>query len=106
MTARLFLLFPMLLGACTLEGMSTDPTAPSLDKAGTCFALVTAEKDGSYTLMTGIADGSKAPVGVPKAGLDAAAVDKAFARERAIMDINPECLAIYAKGREAAQPGA
>jgi len=106
MTARLFLLFPVLLAACTLEDFSADPGGPRMDQAGTCFALVTAEKDGSYTLTTGIGDGSTTPVGVPKTGLDAAAVDKAFARERAIMDINPECLAIYAKGREAAQPGA
>jgi len=95
---RLFLLAPLLLAAC-VEGMSADPQAPRMDQAGTCFAFVTAEGDGTYSLTRGIGNGSKTPLGVRKTGLSAAEVDAAFAREQSIMAIEPECLAIYAKGR-------
>ena len=76
-----------------------------MNQAGTCFAFVTAETDGTYTLTTGIGDGSRTPMGVQKTGLTAAAADAAFAKERAIMDINPECLGIYAKPRAATPAG-
>ncbi|MDD8022420.1 MAG: hypothetical protein PHX82_04850 [Paracoccaceae bacterium] len=102
---RLFLLAPLLLSAC-VEGMTADPAAPRMSQAGTCFAFVTAQADGTYTLTTGIGDGTKTPVGQQKTGLSAAAVDAAFAQENKIMQINPECLAIYAKDRSQAAPAA
>ncbi|AOZ70198.1 hypothetical protein LPB142_13450 [Rhodobacter xanthinilyticus] len=95
---RLLLAAPLLLAAC-VEGMSTQTGAPRMDQAGTCFAFVTPEEGGTFTLTTGIGDGSKTPLGVQKTGLSAKEVDAAFAKERAIMDINPECLAISAKPR-------
>lgn len=98
---RLYLLAPLLLAAC-VEGMPSDPGAPRMDKAGTCFAFVTAEADGTYTLTRGIGDGTATPQGVRKTGLSADQVDAAFAKERGIMQIEPECLAIYAKDRSQA----
>lgn len=103
MTPRFLLALPLLLAAC-IEGLPIDPAAPRIDQAGTCFAYVTAESDGTYTMISGIGDGSKAPLGVKKAGLSAEAVDAAFARELATMKIDPECLAIYAKDRSQAAP--
>lgn len=100
---RLLLLAPLLLAAC-VEGMTADPAAPRMSQAGTCFAFVTAQADGTYTLTTGIGDGSRTPPGQQKTGLSAKAVDAAFAQENKIMQINPECLAIYAKDRTQAPP--
>ena len=100
---RLFLLSPLLLAAC-VEGMPADPKAPRMDQAGTCFAVVSAEEGGTWALTRGIGDGSKEPKGVIKRGMSAAQVDAAFAKEQAIMAIEPECLAVYAKDRTQAVP--
>lgn len=106
MTRLLLLASVLALAACTLDenGNPIGPggtAAPRMDQAGTCFALVAPEEGGTFTLTTGIGDGSRQPMGVQKTGLSAKAVDAAFAKERAIMDINPECLGIYAKPRAA-----
>lgn len=104
MTAKFLLVSPLLLAAC-VEGMPAGPGgAPRMDQAGTCFAYVVNEGTGKYTLITGIGDGTRAPKGVQKNGMSAAAVDAAFERELGIMQINPECLAIYAKDRAQAAP--
>ncbi|MBD3785766.1 MAG: hypothetical protein IE922_02180 [Sphingomonadales bacterium] len=99
------------LTACTVAedgyvaAVPNAPAQPRIDQQGTCFALVTAQPDGTFTLTTGIGDGSRQPMGVPQAGLSAKAVDAALARERAIMEINPECLGIHVKPRPAAAQG-
>lgn len=105
MTAKVLLLAPLALAAC-VEGMPADPKAPRISQVGTCFAYVVDEGAGKYTLISGIGDGSRAPNGVQKTGLSAAAVDAAYAKEMAIMQINPECLAVYAKDRAQAAPAA
>ncbi|MBW0156670.1 hypothetical protein [Sedimentimonas flavescens] len=99
---RLLLLVPFLLSAC-VEGAS-QPGQARMDQVGTCFAVVTAEEGGTYALATGVGDGSRAPLGQRLTGLSAAGVDAALAKERKIMDINPECLAIYVKDRAQAAP--
>lgn len=105
MTRLALLAATLALTACTVAedgsvtAVPSAPAQPRLDQQGTCFALVSAQPDGTFTLTTGIGDGSRQPMGVPQAGLSAKAVDAAFAKERAIMDINPECLGIYAKPR-------
>ena len=103
MNARFLIALPLLLAAC-VEGFPIDPSAPRMDQAGTCFATVSAEKDGTFTMLTGIGDGTPTPMAVKKAGLSAEAVDAAFAHEVQIMQINPECLAIYTKGRDKTLP--
>lgn len=103
MSAKSLLAVPLLLAAC-VEGMPADPKAPRMSQVGTCFAYVVDEGAGKYTLIYGIGDGSLTPKGVQKTGLSAAKVDAAFAKELAIMQINPECLAVYAKDRAQAAP--
>ena len=92
------------LCACTMEGMPADPKAPRINQAGTCFAFVTDEGNGKFTLTRGIGDGSSAPMGVQRTGLTAAQVDAAIAKEREIAKINPECLAVLVTGRDEAKP--
>lgn len=105
MTRLLLLASVLALTACTVDENGNLVAAPGassparMNQAGTCFAFVTPEEGGTFTLTTGIGDGSRQPMGVQKTGLSAEAVDAAFAKERAIMDINPECLGIYAKPR-------
>lgn len=113
MTRLLLLASVLALAACTVDEngnfVSAEPGTASparMSQAGTCFAFVTAEAGGTYMLTTGIGDGTRTPMGVQKTGLSAKAVDAAFAKERAIMDINPECLGVYAKDRAAAKPAA
>ena len=97
-------LAPLALGACTLEGMPADPKQPRIEQIGTCFLYVTEEGNGKYSVTSGVGDGSRAPLGTVKRGLSAARTDALWAKERAIMDINPECLAIYATDRAQARP--
>ena len=99
---RVLFLVPLLLSAC-VEGAS-QPGQARMDQVGTCFAVVTAEEGGSYTLATGVGDGSRAPLGQRLTGLSASEVDAAVAKERKIMEINPECLATYVKDRAQAAP--
>lgn len=103
MTAKVLLLAPFALAAC-VEGMPADPKAPRISQVGTCFAYVVDEGAGKFTLISGIGDGSLAPKAVQKTGLSAAKVDAAYAKELAIMQISPECLAVYAKDRTQAAP--
>ena len=94
-----------LLSACQMDGYNPDGTAtPRIDREGTCFLYVTAEPSGRYTLTSGVGDGSKTPNAMVKRGLSAQAVDALWAKERKIMDINPECLAILAEDRTMARP--
>ncbi|MCB1400963.1 MAG: hypothetical protein KDJ82_14575 [Rhodobacteraceae bacterium] len=87
------------LCACTMEGMPADPKAPRMNQAGTCFAFVTAEGDGRYTITRGVGDGTATPMGVQRRGLSAAQVDAAIAKEREIAAVNPECLGVRIAGR-------
>jgi len=66
--------------------------------------FVTEEAGGTYTLTTGVGDGSKTPMGIEKKGLSAAALDKRYAAELEVMNISPECLAILATDRTEARP--
>ena len=100
--ARFLLLVPFLLAAC-VEGAS-QPGQARMDQAGTCFAVVSAEEGGTFALATGVGDGSRTPLGQRLTGLSAAGVDAALAKERKIMEINPECLATYVKDRAQAAP--
>lgn len=99
------LLLPFVLSAC-VEGLPADPKAPRMSQKGTCFAYVTAEPGGLFALVTGKGDGSLAPAGQKSKPMSAAAVDTAFAKEVKVMAIMPECLAVYARDRAAAQPAA
>ncbi|WP_339107917.1 hypothetical protein [Thioclava sp. GXIMD4216] len=99
----------LVLSACVVDEnghpvFATRPTGPSMDQAGTCFLYVEDAKDGTYNLVNGIGNGTKTPLATRQTGLDAAALDAAWAKERKIMDINPECLAISARDRSAARP--
>jgi len=98
---RFLLLAPLALAAC-VEGMPADPKAPRMEQNGTCFAYVTAEAGGQFALVTGKGDGTLKPMGMKSKPMSAAAIDKAYAHEVQIMGIMPECLAVYAKGRDAA----
>lgn len=94
-----------LLAACQMEGYYPDGTAkPRIDREGTCFLYVTAEPSGRFTLTSGVGDGSKTPNAMVKRGLSAKALDALWAKERRIMDVNPECLAIIAEDRSMARP--
>lgn len=96
-----------LVSACTVDGVNpfeqhsdTRAAATAMSTPGTCFAYVTTEEDGTYTLLTGIGNGTTPAQGVPKRGLSAQAVDIAVVKETEIMKINPECLATYVSPRE------
>ena len=100
---RLFLLAPVLLAACQIDGLG--PTgAPGMNQEGTCFLYVLDEGEGAYTLVSGVGDGTSTPKATVKQGLSASALDALWAKERKIMDINPECLAISARDRSEARP--
>ena len=101
----LALLVPLALAAC-VEGMPADPKAPRLEQVGTCFAYVTAEEGGQFALVTGKGDGTFQPPALKSKPMSAAQVDAAFTREVALMQVMPECLAIYAKGRAESVPAA
>jgi hypothetical protein len=102
------------LSACTVDesgNFVSSPSAgasssakPQISQAGTCFAFVTEEAGGTYSLTTGIGDGTATPAGEARTGLSAARVDALFASEREVMDISPECLAVLATDRMAARP--
>ncbi|MEZ5686729.1 MAG: hypothetical protein R3D78_12985 [Paracoccaceae bacterium] len=93
------------LAACQMEAVGPDGTPlPRLDRAGTCFLYVTDEGKGRFSVTSGVGDGSKQPLGIVKRGLSAAAADAYWKKERAIMDINPECLSILATDRAQARP--
>lgn len=77
-----------------------DDIAEHVSKAGMCYAYVQAETDGSYTVFTGVGNGTVTPQGgQAKANLSAAGADAAYAKEVGIMKINPECLTSFASGR-------
>lgn len=110
----------MSLSACTLEmpqALQSHPQTPaqprqkpqpvmpdaiaaSAAKAGTCYAYVQTEADGSATLFTGVGAGSVPPVGQVKTDLSPARADAAYAKELEIMKINPECLSTYTVPRQ------
>lgn len=107
LTPLAMLLCACALSACTLEGLPTPggkSRGPGIDQAGTCFAIVTKAEDGSYTLASGVGDGTLQPKAVPSTKLSAKQVDDAMAKEREIMKINPECLATYTVDRATADP--
>lgn len=100
---RLLFLAPLFLAACQIDGIG--PTsAPDMGQEGTCFLYVLDEGEGKYTLVSGVGDGTSTPKAMVKSGLSASALDALWGEERAIMDINPECLAISAKDRSEARP--
>ncbi len=99
----LALVAPLALAAC-VEGMPANPKAPRIEQVGTCFAYVTAEAGGKFALVTGKGDGTFQPPALKSKPMSAAQVDAAFTREVAVMQVMPECLAIYAKSRAEATP--
>lgn len=103
MTRRSLLLLPCLaafgLAGCVPVGKGGDQDARLMAKQGTCFAFVTPEAGETYSLTTGTGTGVFPAAGHARHGLDAAAVDAAFAREQRRMKINPKCLSIYQRGR-------
>ena len=100
---RLFLLAPFALAACQMDGASP-AGAPRMDQAGTCFLYVQDQSDGLFTVVSGVGDGTNAPKAMVTKGLDGAAADALWAKERKTMDVNPECLAILATDRAQARP--
>jgi hypothetical protein len=100
---RFFLVAPLLLGACQMDGMSSQGV-PRMDQEGTCFLYVMDEGNERYTLVSGVGDGTTTPKAMMKKGLTASTLDTRWARERKTMDINPECLAILATDRAQARP--
>ncbi|MER5172778.1 hypothetical protein [Thioclava sp. GXIMD2076] len=110
MTRRfLSLLCLPLLAGCTLDANGRPAfmmhnSGPSMDQPGTCFLYVEDPKDGTYNLVSGIGNGTMRPWATRKRDLDAAALDAAWAKERRIMDVNPECLAILASDRSDPRP--
>ncbi|SOC02983.1 hypothetical protein [Rhodobacter maris] len=99
----LLLLAPLALVAC-VEGMPADPTAPKISQRGTCFAYVGTEPGGQFSLITGKGDGTLAPAAQKVGPMSADKVDAALAHEIEVMQVMPECLAVYARNRAAAQP--
>ncbi|MBC7146930.1 MAG: hypothetical protein H5U24_16235 [Thioclava marina] len=99
---RLFLLAPLALAACQMEGAPAG--APRMDQQGTCFLYVEDEGAGKYTVVSGVGDGSPVPKAMIKRGLSGAQADALWTKERKIMDINPECLRILATDRTQARP--
>lgn len=111
MTRIPFLLGAVALSACTMQGLpqvgapaGNTPRVADWNTPGTCFAVVTKAEDGTYTLATGVGDGTDEPKAVHAKGLTAARVDAAVAKEKGIMKINPECLSTYVFDRAAADP--
>ncbi|WER08908.1 hypothetical protein PUH89_16615 [Rhodobacter capsulatus] len=99
------LVLPLVLSAC-VEGLPADPKAPRMSQKGTCFTYVTAEPGGLFALVSGKGDGTLTPLGQKSKPMSAEAVDAAFAKEVQVLGIMPECLAVYARDRSAAQPAA
>ncbi|MFT3690017.1 hypothetical protein [Paenirhodobacter sp.] len=111
MTRIPFVIGAVALSACTMQGLpqigapaGSTPRAEDWNKPGTCYAVVSKAEDGTYTLATGVGDGSAEPAAVHAKGLSAAKVDAAVAKEKGIMQINPECLSSYVFDRAAADP--
>lgn len=100
---RLLLLAPLALAACQMTGAPANGPA-RMDQAGTCFLYVEAPPDGTFTVVSGVGDGTPAPKAMVTRGLSAAAADALWVKERRIMDLNPECLAIVATDRTQARP--
>lgn len=100
--SRLLLLTPLVLAACQVGTMQ--PGAPRMDQAGTCFLYVQEEGGGTYSVVSGVGDGTPQPKAMVKRGLSASEADAVWAKERKIMNINPECLAIVATDRSGARP--
>ncbi|QPZ92111.1 hypothetical protein [Thioclava electrotropha] len=96
------LLAPLVLAACQVGTMQSG--APRMDQAGTCFLYVQEEAGGTYSVVSGVGDGTPQPKAMVKRGLSGVQADAAWAKERKIMDINPECLAIVATDRSEARP--
>lgn len=101
---RLILLAPLALAACQMEGAPAG--APRMDRAGTCFLYVQDEAGGTYSVVSGVGDGTSTPKATIKRGLSGAQADALWAKERKIMDINPECLSILATDRSEPRPAA
>ncbi|MFD2173593.1 hypothetical protein [Rhodobacter lacus] len=99
----LILLLPLALSAC-VEGMVADPKSPKISQRGTCFAYVATEADGQFSLITGKGDGTRAPAGQKVGPMSAEKVDAALAHEIEVMQVMPECLAVYSRGRAEARP--
>ncbi|WP_143598906.1 hypothetical protein [Pseudothioclava arenosa] len=105
MTRIAFTLAALTLAACQMEAMGPDGAPlPRIDRVGTCFLYVTDEGNSRFSVTSGVGDGSKEPLALVKRGLSAAEADALWAKERRIMDLNPECLAIRATDRAQALP--
>ncbi|TQS72269.1 hypothetical protein ERN12_00150 [Rhodobacteraceae bacterium] len=97
------------LAACQMDnlpqlpGMAPPANLPDMSVPGTCFMFVEDPGDGTFTLVQGISDGSEVPVGTRARGLSAAELDARWEKERAIMQVNPECLAISVRDRTQAR---
>lgn len=99
------ILAALALAACQMEAVGPDGTPlPRIDREGTCFLYVSDQGDGRFSVTSGVGDGSKEPLALVKRGLSATEADALWAKERRIMDLNPECLAIMATDRAQARP--
>lgn len=106
MTRISFLALAAALSACTLHGVSgtNGPKMADMNAPGTCFAVVSPVEGGGYVLATGVGTGSGDATAVHSKTLTAEQVDRAVAREREIMKVNPECLGTYVFDRGHADP--
>ncbi|OCX66621.1 hypothetical protein BFP70_00160 [Thioclava sp. SK-1] len=112
MTRISVILAAVALTACTVDENGNiimpppqgQAAAPRMDQEGTCFMYVEDQGEGRYRLVNGVGDGTRTPLAMVKSDLTSAQLDARYTKERAIMDINPECLAIVAKDRAQARP--